>query len=82
MVLVVDDLLAVPAEFFQVIFNAVIQTAYKSAWVEYRRQLNIALIRAKRNHEEAKISKKEYKQIEEKVFAELRIANRVIGRAW
>ena len=79
MPLLVDDLLSIPAEFLQVIFNAVIQTAYKGSWIEYRRQLNIALIRARRKYEEGKMTKKEFNEIEQKIFTEMRMANRIIG---
>ena len=80
MVFLVDDILEIPAQFFQVIFNSVIQTAYKSAWLEYRRQLNIALIRARRQHEEGRLSKDQFREIEKQIFTELRLAKRVLGQ--
>jgi hypothetical protein len=79
MALLVDDVLALPIQFFEVIFNSIIQTTYKSTWAEYRRQLNIILLRLKRDYKEGKISKERMKEIESKIFFELRLANQVLS---
>ena len=79
MTLLVDDLLEIPAKFFEVIFNSVIQTAYKAAWSDYRRQLNVALLKAKRDFREGKIPEDKWKQLESKIFTELRLANRILS---
>jgi hypothetical protein len=79
MAILVDDILAIPIQFFEVIFNSIIQTAYKTTWAEYRRQLNVMLLRLKRDYKEGKITREKMKQIESKIFLELRIANRVLS---
>jgi hypothetical protein len=79
MAILVDDVLAIPIQFFETIFNAVIQTAYKSAWSDYRRQLNVLLLRVKRDFREGKISEADMKKMESKIFLELRLANKVIS---
>jgi hypothetical protein len=60
-------------------FNSVIQTAYKGAWAEYRRQLNVLLLRVKRDFREGKISKEKMSEMETKIFTELRVANRILS---
>jgi hypothetical protein len=79
MTLLVDDLLEIPVQFFQVIFNAIVQTAYKSTWADYRRQLNISLIKLRREYEEGRVTKEEMQKIEARIFSELRLANRVLS---
>jgi hypothetical protein len=79
MALLVDDVLAIPLQFFEVIFNSVIQTAYKASWAEYRRQLNVMLLRLKRDYKEGKITREKMKQIESKIFFELRLTNKVLS---
>ncbi|MHB1908721.1 MAG: hypothetical protein ACYCQJ_07590 [Nitrososphaerales archaeon] len=79
MALLVDDVLAIPIQFFEVIFNSIIQTAYKATWSEYRRQLNVLLLRVKRDYKEGKVSKEEMQAMETKIFAELRLANRALS---
>jgi hypothetical protein len=81
MALLVDDVLAIPIQFFEVIFNSIVQTAYKSTWAEYRRQLTVMLLRLKRDYKEGKITRETMKQVESKIFLELRLANRVLSSA-
>jgi hypothetical protein len=77
--LLVDDLLSLPIQLFEVIFNTVVQTAAKGAWVDYRRRLNIALISLHRDYEEGKITKNKMRALESNIFKELRLANTMIG---
>ncbi|MGI0090085.1 MAG: hypothetical protein ACREBS_00100 [Nitrososphaerales archaeon] len=79
MTLLVDNLLEIPVQFFQLIFNAIVQTAYKSTWMEYRRQLNIALIKLRREYEEGRLTKKEMEKVETRIFYELRLAGKVLS---
>jgi chaperonin cofactor prefoldin len=79
MVIVADDALFLPIQFIKLILNALIQTTYKTAWAEYRRDLNILLLQLKRDYREQKISKEEMKEMEAKIFLELRIAKKMLG---
>lgn len=79
MALLVDDVLAIPVQFFEVIFNSIIQTAYKATWSEYRRQLNVLLLRLKRDYKEGKVSREKMQEIEAKIFKEMRLANRALS---
>lgn len=79
MTLIIDDLLELPIKFAEVILNIIAQTAFKAAWADYRRRLNVALIRLKREYEEGRISKKRVREIESKIYHEMRLANRVLG---
>ncbi len=81
MALLVDDLLSFPVQLFEIIFNTVLQSAYKGTWADYKRQLNIALIRLHRSYAEGKISRKEMRRIESKIFMELRLANNILESA-
>jgi hypothetical protein len=79
MVLVADDLLQLPAKFFEIILSTLVQTAYKTRWAEYRGQLTVLLLRLKRDYAEGKISRDEMKEMESRIFRELRIAKKVLG---
>lgn len=81
MALLVDDLLSFPVQLFEIIFNTVIQSAYKGTWADYRRRLNIALIKLHREYSEGKITKRKMQKLEAKIFRELRIANNILESA-
>lgn len=73
-----DDLLKLPMKFGEIILNVIAQTAFKVAWADYRRQLNVALIRLKRDFEEGRVSKRRRRELESKIFYELRVAKQVL----
>lgn len=79
MPLLVDDLLELPFQLFGTIFNVIVQTSYKSAWANYKRELNIALLRMRRDFEEGRLTREEMKEIESHIFKEMRVANRMLG---
>ena len=76
--LIVDDLLELSVKFGEIVLNAIAQTAYKVAWTDYRRQLNVTLIQLRRDFEEGRISKKRRREIEAKIFYELRLAKQIL----
>jgi hypothetical protein len=77
-VLIIDDLLTLPVKLSEVILNVLVQTAYKSAWAEYRRQLNIALIRLRRDFEQGKLKRNKMRKLESNIFREMRVARRIL----
>ena len=79
MVLVVDDILSLPIKIGEIIFNSITQTAYKTAWIGYQKQLNNMLIRAKYDRETGKLSEKKYQKIESYIFREMRIVRRILA---
>lgn len=81
MVLIVDDLLAIPGKIGSIILKTIYQTAYKTAWINYQRELNNMLIRAKHERQTGKIAEEKYKEMEEYVFKEMRIARMAMSKA-
>jgi hypothetical protein len=79
--LLVDDLLSFPIQVFELVFNAIIETSYKSSWNDYRRQLNVILMRVRRDYHEGKISRSQMQELKEKIFKELRLANFILESA-
>lgn len=76
--LIVDDLLALPGKIGGIILSSIAQTAHRMAWIEYQRQLNNILIKAKHDREMGKLNEEKYRKIEGYVFKEMRIARRVL----
>jgi Fe-S cluster biosynthesis and repair protein YggX len=78
MVLLVDDALKLPSTIGKIIFNALAQTVEKVGWTEYSQELKKLLLRARHDYESGKINKEQFKEIEEYVFGEMRIARQVL----
>ena len=79
MALLVDDILSLPIQLFEIIFNTVAQSAYKGVWSDYKRRLNIILMRLHRDYHEGKITKKKMQAVEQEIFREMRYANAMLA---
>ena len=79
MVLIIDDILALPGTIGSIIFNTLAQTVNKVAWAEYSRDLKRKLLSARHDYENNKISKEKFKEIESHVFREMKVARDVLS---
>lgn len=79
MVLVVDDVLALPGTIGKIIFQTLAQTVEKVAWVEYSRDLKRLLLRARHDYENGKITEAQFREVESYVFKEMRVARKIIS---
>jgi Fe-S cluster biosynthesis and repair protein YggX len=79
MALLVDDILMLPATLGKVIFATLVQTVEKVAWSEYSRDLKKLLLRARNDYDTQKITQNQFKEIEQHVFNEMKVAKYVIA---
>jgi predicted membrane protein len=76
--LIIDELFTLPFDFIGFIVNVITQTAYKTAWENYRRELNTLLIRARRDYEEGRIDRNDLRELKHAIFQEMRLARKVL----
>jgi hypothetical protein len=74
MVLLVDDILKMPFKIGGIILNVLSQTVEKTAWTRYQGELNKMLLQARRDVERGKMTGEQFKQVEQHVFQEMRVA--------
>ena len=77
--LLVDDILFLPGTIGKLIFNTLAQTINKVAWTEYSRDLKKVLLRARHDYDNKKIEKERFREIENYVFKEMKIAKQVLS---